>query len=126
MNTDFLATPQRCCNLISTNISPLLQNNIKEEIDSDISRNKPYITDDVKCDIVRNDLKKIFKDEPKNSTKISMLIIDKCIKIEPQEILQQIQKPLKDIRGITKDIFRKSKSKKTITAKQLLKRFNKR
>lgn len=125
MNTDFLATPQRCCNLITTNISPLLQNNIKKEIDSDISRNKPNITDDVKCDI-RNDLIEIFKDVPKNSTKTSMLIIDKCIKIEPQEILQQIQKPLKDLRGITKDMFRKSKSKKTITAKQLLKRFNKR
>lgn len=125
MNTDFLATPQRCCNLITTNISPLLQNNIKKEIDSDISRNKPNITDDVKYDI-RNDLKEIFKDVPKNSTKTSMLIIDKCIKIEPQEILQQIQKPLKDLRGITKDMFRKSKSKKTITAKQLLKRFNKR
>ncbi|XP_013104132.2 uncharacterized protein LOC106084766 [Stomoxys calcitrans] len=126
METDHIATPCRMANkclddlsMETKNKSPVIKDEIKEEID--------YGYETVQATPNYNDLQKFAtKSTDDNETKHSNLIIDSCIKIEQQEMLDQLQKPPKELIGVTKGIFRKFKSKKTIAAKQLLKRFNKR
>lgn len=59
------------------------------------------------------------------TNKHSKLIIDKCIKIEESEIIDQIKRS-PDVKKINKMIFKKLKIKKSVTALELLSRFNRR
>ncbi|XP_075152452.1 crossover suppressor on 2 of Manheim isoform X2 [Haematobia irritans] len=110
-----------CDGNVSINETPIIKNEIKDEIDTDY---EPIPTArDIKFD-TSHPLKDTLM--PKDGIKKSKLIIDPCTKIEKQEMIDQIHKQTKDLRGITIGNFKKMKAKKITSARDLLKRFNKR
>ncbi|XP_073827031.1 crossover suppressor on 2 of Manheim isoform X2 [Musca autumnalis] len=127
-NYDLMATPQRLYKNalegsnnkdIKDNVSIDIKPEIKTELDTSYKENIPMLN-------IVNGVKNEFDADDKKSTKRFLPIIDQCIKLEEQEMIDQIKKPPKDLRGITKNNFKKSQMKKVHTAKELLKRFNKR
>lgn len=105
-----------------------LHSNILKDIKPEI---KDEFDDSYKENLPPGDFHNIshIKNDENNSIDIkkkSSLIIDQCIKLEDKDMIDQINIPIRNLRGVTKMSFKKLQIKRMLQAKELLKRFNKR
>ncbi|XP_019892522.1 uncharacterized protein LOC105261847 isoform X2 [Musca domestica] len=122
MANDLVATPCRERGTIElhSNILKDIKPEIKDEFDVSYKENLPP-GDFHNISHIKND-----ENDSTDIKKKSFLIIDQCIKLEDKDMIDQINRPIRNLRGVTKMSFKKLQIKRMLQAKELLKRFNKR